>query len=149
MVLVRYIASRFLPWRRGSSSKGAHSKLFGAEGERIAERYLRSHGFRILYRNFRSPLGGEIDLVCRDRREACLVFVEVKRRQSNRFGEPSLAIQTTKQHLLVRAASAWLRLLNDPEVSCRFDVIEITGAKNLSIHHIRDAFPIPKTLHGI
>lgn len=119
-------------------------KRFGAEGERIAARYLRRHGFRILYRNFRTPAGGEIDLVCRDRQEACLVFVEVKRRQSIRFGEPSLAVQSPKQYLLVRGASAWLRLLGNPEVPCRFDVVELIGQGEApEIRHIKDAFPVP------
>ncbi len=116
----------------------------------MAERYLRRHGFRILYRNFRSPYGGEIDLVCRDRREACLVFVEVKRRRSSRFGEPSLAVQSTKQHLLIRGAFAWLRLLNDPEIVCRFDIVELVGeGASLEIRHIRDAFPVPAPIHPL
>lgn len=116
------------------------------EGERIAERYLRKRGFRILYRNFRSSSGGEIDLVCRDR--TCLVFVEVKRRRSNRFGEPSLAVSNVKQHLLVRGATAWLRFLGNPEVLCRFDVVELIGEGDFSeIRHIRDAFPVPSNLY--
>lgn len=137
-------------WRRGSSLWATEKKRFGAEGEKIAAGYLRRHGFRILYRNFRSSAGGEIDLVCRDRREACLVFVEVKRRRALRYGVPSLAVHGPKQHFLVRGAAAWLRLLGEPEVLCRFDVIELIGDGNSpEIRHIRDAFPVPPKLQNL
>lgn len=102
----------------------------------------------MLYRNFRSPSGGEIDLVCRDRCKDCLVFVEVKRRRSQRFGPPSLAVQRAKQHLLIRGASAWLRLLGDPEILCRFDIVEIVGEEP-EIRHIEDAFSLPANFYGI
>jgi putative endonuclease len=114
----------------------------------MAAHYLKKQGFRVLYKNFRSPAGGEIDLVCRDCRQDCLVFVEVKRRQSHRFGPPSLAVQNSKQHLIVRGAFAWLRLLGSPQISCRFDIVEIIGEKP-EIRHIQDAFPLPASIYGI
>jgi len=49
----------------------------GKQGERIAADYLKKNGYRVLYRNFHSKRGGEIDLVCRDCRATALVFVEV------------------------------------------------------------------------
>ncbi|PWU09904.1 MAG: YraN family protein [Verrucomicrobia bacterium] len=149
MDLARYIASRLLRWRR-ENSHSTEKQRFGAEGERIVARYLRRHGFRILYRNFRSPGGGEIDLVCRDQREACLVFVEVKSRQSTRFGDPSLAVRSPKQHLLIRGASAWLRLLGNSEVHCRFDIVELIGKGEFpEIRHIQNAFPVPANMTRI
>ena len=54
-------------------------RLFGQEGESLAERYLRRKGHRILQRNARSSLG-ELDLVVED--GAVLVFVEVKAREN-------------------------------------------------------------------
>src|SRR5689334_6187784 len=53
---------------------GAHLET-GREGESIAADFLRKNGYRVLYRNFRSKRGGEIDLVCRDCRATTLVFV--------------------------------------------------------------------------
>ncbi len=47
----------------------------GKYGERVAAAFLRRHGYRILYRNFLTPVG-EIDLVCRC--GEVLAFVEVK-----------------------------------------------------------------------
>ncbi|PYK18636.1 MAG: hypothetical protein DME56_12895, partial [Verrucomicrobia bacterium] len=55
--------SRFLPWR--SSSKSAHLRR-GVRGEKLACRYLKRNGYKILFRNFRGRSGGEIDVVCRD-----------------------------------------------------------------------------------
>ena len=66
-----------------------HLRL-GARGEKLAARYLRRQGFKILYRNFRGRRGGEIDLVCRDR--DTLVFVEVKTRTREDFGRPLDAV---------------------------------------------------------
>ena len=44
----------------------------GRRGERVAARFLKRRGYRILHRNWRCP-SGEIDLVCAD--GATLVFV--------------------------------------------------------------------------
>ena len=40
----------------------------GALGERIAADHLSLHGRKVLYRNYRGPRGGEIDIVARDGR---------------------------------------------------------------------------------
>ena len=49
----------------------------------MAAWYLQAKGYRILQRNYRTPMG-EIDLVAKDGKT--LVFVEVKARRSYRFG---------------------------------------------------------------
>jgi putative endonuclease len=56
----------------------------------LARRFLRSHGYKILYRNFRACGGGEIDIVCRG--GDTLVFVEVKTRSDEDFGRPIEAV---------------------------------------------------------
>src|SRR3954465_4892373 len=103
MGLVRSIAalfSRFAKW--SFRSREIHELTpheLGWRGEIVAARHLRRHGYRVLYRNFRAPHGGEVDLVCRDKREATLVFVEVKTRRSTDFGEPGEAVNLSKQKL--------------------------------------------------
>ena len=77
----------------------------------------------MLYRNFRAPRGGEVDLVCRD--GDTLVFVEVKTRSSLDFGRPARAVDAEKQALITRGALAWLRLLDNPDVLFRFDIVEV------------------------
>ncbi len=127
--------SRFFP------SSRAHLRL-GTRGEKLAARYLRRHGFKILYRNFRGRRGGEIDLVCRER--DVLVFVEVKTRTREDFGRPLDAVNRAKQRRLSLGALAWLRLLGNPDILFRFDVVEITMAegKPPRIELIRNAFSL-------
>jgi putative endonuclease len=95
----------------------------GARGEKEACRFLRSHGFKILYRNFKARGGGEIDIVCRD--ADTLVFVEVKTRRDDEFGRPIEAIGREKQMRVSKGGLAWLRLLDNPDVVFRFDVVEV------------------------
>ncbi len=94
-------------------------------GERLAARYLRRYGYKVLYRNFRAPEGGEVDVVCRD--GEVLAFVEVKTRTGEGFGRPIDAVTAGKRLLIARGAMAWLRLLDRPpgSVNYRFDVVEV------------------------
>ena len=104
------------------ADEAAHLRL-GREGERIAARHLRRHGYKVLYRNFRPPRGGEIDLVCRDGKT--LVFIEVKTRAPGALGRPADAVDPEKEAALIRGANAWLRLLDDPAIPVRLDIVEI------------------------
>ncbi len=100
----------------------------------------------MLYRNFRAPRGGEVDLVCRDRRTGELVFTEVKTRRTRDFGAPAHAVDAEKRQLIARGALAWLRLLDWPEVRYRFDIVEVIvpehGVPEIAI--IENAFPLPE-----
>jgi putative endonuclease len=118
----------------------------GRQGERIAAAHLRRHGYKVLYRNFRPPRGGEVDLVCRD--NDTLVFVEVKTRRSAAYGEPVEAVTSAKQHLIVRGALAWLKLLGNPEIHFRFDVVEVRLAGTRpDVTTIKNAFSPPEAYH--
>src|SRR5690349_15990276 len=70
-----------------SATLPPHLRL-GKKGESAAARFLKKESFKILYHNFKARSGGEIDLVCRDRKEQILVFVEVKTRTNELFGPP-------------------------------------------------------------
>lgn len=106
-------------------------------------RELRRTGYRILRRNFRGPKGGEIDIVCRDRAHGELVFVEVKTRANEDFGRPLDAVDAKKRRLIIRGAMAWLRLLDMPDVTFRFDVIEVVTGPPAEVRHIENAFQLP------
>src|SRR5438067_4093312 len=114
----------------------------GREGEKLAARFLRrEHGFKILYRNFRAPRGGEVDIVCRD--GDTLAFVEVKTRTRTDFGSPGEAVNRAKRELITRGALAWLRMLDNPDVLFRFDIVEIVmehGKPRFNL--IRNAFQL-------
>ena len=68
-------------------------RRFGNWGEDAAVRYLKTRGYEILDRNYRSSWG-EIDIIARQR--DVLAFVEVKTRHSLKFGRPAAAV-TGKQ----------------------------------------------------
>lgn len=92
-------------------------------------------------RNFRAPGGGEVDLVCRD--GDTLVFAEVKTRRSEELGRPLDAVDHKKQKFIRRGALHWLRLLDMPDITFRFDVVEVLATEPVEIRVIKSAFTIP------
>ena len=146
---MRSIANLFLPFSRrvSRSPEPGENKAqwLGREGERLAQRYLRRQRFKILYRNFRAPHGGEVDLVCRDKSCDTLVFVEVKTRRGLGYGTPGEAVTRDKQKLIARGALAWLRLLDHPDILFRFDIVEIVFEDGRPVFNlIKDAFKLPE-----
>jgi putative endonuclease len=147
MDLVRFIVALFSRWiTRSSTSKKVDPRhRLGRRGERWAEKYLRRNRYRILYRNFRPKNGGEVDLVCRDRDEGILAFIEVKTRSSDEFGRPADAVTREKEALICRGARAWLRMLDRPEVPFRFDILEIVlDGDKPRFNHLKSAFILPE-----
>ncbi len=142
----RFIAALSSRWRNRSSISPSRERADtgerGRRGEKLAAKFLRQHGYKILYRNFRGRTGGEIDIVARD--GDTLVFVEVKTRGSEEFGRPFEAVRSDQQHRISRGALAWLRLLADPDILFRFDVVEVMirdGAPP-QLELIRNAFTL-------
>ncbi len=113
----------------------------GRRGERVAARWLWTRGCRVLYRNYRAPGGGELDVVCRD--GDTLAFVEVKTRTSTAFGRPAQAVNLDKQALILRGADAWLRMLDHAaDIPWRCDVVEVLliAGQKPAVNWIRHAF---------
>ena len=143
--LVRFIGDLSNRWRSHfSTSRPAHLRL-GTQGENLACRFLRKNGYKVLYRNFKGRTGGEIDVICRDR--DTLVFVEVKTRTREDFGRPFDAVNRQKQNSIARGALAWLRLLDNPDILFRFDVVEVTLAEGAEprLEILRNAFSLPES----
>jgi len=121
--------------------RGRCSRVYspqGLEGEKLAVRHLKRLGYRIICRNYRSPLG-EIDIIASHR--GVLVFVEVKSRSTETFGSPKLAITPAKQRKLSQVAWHYLQQHNLTEASARFDVVTISrmqGSPHLEV--IENAF---------
>ncbi len=115
----------------------------GELGERAAKKHLKKLGLKFLTANFRSDRG-EIDLVFRD--EDCLVFVEVKTRSSEDWTRPAAAVDKRKRRLLTQTALDYLRLLKNPRVKLRFDIVEVLledGAVH-EVRHLPNSFPMEK-----
>ena len=142
--LVRYIVDLSSRWRsRSSTSPPRHLRL-GTRGENLACQFLKKNGYKILFRNFKGRTGGEIDVVCRDR--DTLVFVEVKTRTREDFGRPVEAVNREKRDRIARGGLAWLRLLDDPDILFRFDVVEVIIADDAEprLEILENAFSLPK-----
>ena len=107
----------------------------GQRGEEMACAYLRSQGYAIIERNWRSPFG-ELDIIARD--GETLVFVEVKSRTSAGFGGPEAALTPRKRQRIVATARAYLNKV-DSELAVRFDLVALQGGR---ITLYRDAFQV-------
>jgi putative endonuclease len=133
----------FLGWFRRKEDHRTARQVLGARGEKAAAKYLRRHGYKVLLKNFRSGKA-EVDIVARQR--DWLVFVEVKTRKTEEFGLPSEAVQREKQRNLSKAALDYLRLLGNPKIHFRFDIVEVViadGAKKPGdIRLIQNAFDL-------
>jgi putative endonuclease len=140
MDLARFIAALLPRWRSSRTEEAPHLAL-GRAGEQLAARHLRHQSYKILYRNFRGVRGGEIDLVCRH--GEALVFVEVKTRSSEDFGRPLAAVNRKQQRRIVRGAMAWLRMLDLPDLTFRFDVVEVLVTTPPKITVVENAFNLP------
>jgi len=115
----------------------------GRLGERVAKRHLRRLGLKFLTANFKTPRG-EIDLVFRD--ADCLVFVEVKTRSSEEWTRPAAAVDSEKRRKLSLAAMDYLKLLRQPQVRMRFDIVEVLleDGQVREIRHLPAAFTLSK-----
>jgi putative endonuclease len=102
------------------------TKQLGDIGEDTACELLRSKGFEIVTRNYRTRWG-EIDIVAAD--TEYLVFAEVKTRSRTDYGTPGEYVDRRKQEKLRITAEQYLQE-NETELQPRFDVIEVFTTKN-------------------
>ena len=115
----------------------AQHNLLGNKGEMLASRYLLGKGYAVLHYNWRSG-HKEIDLIAKER--DTLVFVEVKSRTSERFGNAEDAVDERKIEYLISAAQAYI-LKYKIDLKFRFDIITVIGQQEpYRIEHIEDAF---------
>lgn len=111
--------------------------ILGKEGEKKAAFYLEDKGYTILAKNWRFRRC-EIDLIAGKDRE--IVFVEVKTRRNEGFGEPELAVTKAKQAKMAEAAAAFMENIK-PCFEPRFDIIAILNeGEQEGILHFEDAF---------
>ncbi len=111
----------------------------GDLGEAAAKKHLQKLGLKFLTANFASKRG-EIDLIFRD--DDCLVFVEVKTRTTGGWTRPAAAVNARKRRLLTQTALDYLKLLKNPPVKVRFDIVEVllmNGEVN-EVRHLPNTF---------
>ena len=116
-----------------------NAKELAKFGEDIAVKFLGHNGYQIIERNYHSVYG-EIDIICKKSNQ--LIFVEVKARKSNKFGEPLDAITEKKREKIIKTTYHYLAKYN-LELPLRFDIITIqyiSKDKNYKFQHIKNAF---------
>lgn len=110
------------------------NRLVGQIGENAAADVLRAKGYTILKRNYRCK-HGEIDIIAEKYGDMC--FVEVKTRQSLKFGWPSEAVNEEKIRHIKKSARCYLNEMREKGYVPRtynFQVMEVT------IQHTEHAF---------
>ena len=106
--------------------------LKGQVGEKAAEEFLRKKGYQILERNFRTKFG-EIDIIAKQHLRGersshlggVLIFVEVKTKSGEEFGEPWEMVDERKVGQVRRMAELYLMKKRLGEVACRIDVVGV------------------------
>jgi putative endonuclease len=106
----------------------------GLRAETLCCWWLRLKGYRILARQFRTPVG-ELDIVAR--RGRLLAIVEVKARDD--FAAAAYAITPRQQRRIVRATEAFLQRRPDlAKLQPRFDAMLVMPRR--PPHHIMNAW---------
>jgi putative endonuclease len=115
----------------------------GRRGEEDAYFYLRTLGYVMVARNFRSPRRrGEIDLIGWDGDVLC--FIEVKTRTTLDVKPAEAAVDRHKRHDLNQVAREYLRLI-EPSCQWRFDVLSVYYCGQTShprCELFKNAFPV-------
>lgn len=130
-----------IPTLQGTqASKTSHNRMshndLGRWGEEVAAQYLEGKGYQILERDWRSG-HRDIDIIARNAQT--VVFVEVKTRRTNDFGEPFEAVGYHKCRNLLAAINHYIKYKR-LDLETRFDVISIVAQdlSNPAIQHIED-----------
>jgi putative endonuclease len=116
----------------------ANHLYFGQKGEQLAKAFLEKADYEILEENWTFGKS-EIDLIAYKNQQ--IIFVEVKTRSSNSYGDPEDFVLKPKQHQMTKAADQYIYLMSH-QGEVRFDVISILFDKQGQhvLNHIEDAF---------
>ncbi len=122
---------------KGGKFMAKHNKT-GQLGEQLALDFLIKNGFQILEINWRHGRS-EVDIIAKE--GDILVFIEVKTRSSDAFGQPEEFVSKSKEKQLTKAAAAYMDLTGH-EWEIRFDVVSVlkNRAGVWEIGHLKDAF---------
>jgi len=113
-------------------------KAPGLLAEKLAGKYLRKQGFRILEERYRTKFG-ELDLICRKKRE--LVFVEVRSLETDSGMSIEETILPKKISHIVKSAKSWILKKGLKNLAVRFDVVTVDlSSEPPKINHYPAAF---------
>lgn len=114
------------------------SRTIGRTAENFVCNYLQDQGLKLVATNYQCKYG-EIDLIMREAKT--LVFIEVRYRKKQNYGDGIATVTKTKQYKIMKTAVYYLQKnkLYD-KILCRFDVVATSGKANGKIVWIKDAF---------
>ena len=114
--------------------------IIGKIGEDIAESYLIKNNYEIIERNF-SCRQGEIDIIAKYKNE--IVFIEVKTRSNNKYGNPIDAVTYFKKDHMLKSIQYYLFSKKLENCFIRIDIIEVyKKGYRFFINHIKNAINI-------
>lgn len=137
------------PGDAGAAPKGAGSAsadaLLGRRGEKLACKFLKRLGLKILATNYRCP-SGEADIIALDASTfrtlgtETIVFVEVKTRSDDRYTSPQSAVNDHKRRQLRKVARYYLSSKAAGDLNVRYDIVAIVASDGQEprIEHITD-----------
>ncbi|PCJ64531.1 MAG: endonuclease [Bacteroidetes bacterium] len=118
-------------------SQQNHKQQLGKEGEEIATAHLISKGYKILSRNYRSGKA-EIDIIAMQ--DDILIIVEVKTRETDKYGNPEESVGTGKIKMLAQGTEDYM-IDKDLHNNVRYDIISIIKNQyKTEVSHLEDAF---------
>ena len=107
----------------------------GSIGENLAAEFLVSKGFKVVERKYRWGKA-EIDLIVQQ--DDWLIFVEVKTRSSDAWGEPESFVSDLQRRLIYGAAEEYIFKV-DWQGNIRFDIVSVKPGTLPEIVHFEDA----------
>jgi len=116
------------------------NQKFGIKAEIFAAKLLRKRGYKIIKQNYRTKFG-EIDIIAKEK--DTIVFVEVKARSNENFGNPKLGVNKKKQKQISMVALYYLKTTNQSKAKARFDVVSFSLKTDTpKIEIIKNAFEL-------
>jgi putative endonuclease len=113
---------------KGLWSNKSSSAITGANIEKQASKWLKQKGLSLVTSNYRCKQG-EIDLIMRENNK--LVFIEVRFRSRNSFGDGLESVNWQKQQKLLKAANHFLMVHSHyANEECRFDVLGVNPSSS-------------------
>lgn len=113
-------------------------KAIGKYGEKLAKEYLKKMGYKIVETNFYCRYG-EIDIIAQLEEE--IIFVEVKTRKQEMYGNPAESVNQRKQNHIYKAAELYSYIYSLYSFSMSFDVVEVYILKDQEprVVHMKNA----------
>lgn len=113
----------------------------GKKGEGLALACLKRQGYKIIEKNYKTKQG-EVDIIANDK--DCISFIEVRSRNTERFGAPEYSINREKQNQIAKIALSYIKRYGLEDRDCRFDIVCIEDVNSAfpKIKLIKNAFEL-------